>query len=164
MRFIHPGWKDSPKGHIQGKRDCRAQNPSIPMGLWRRRFLFLDPMGLAWFNIQGSQPYSPPRQPHQNSASIRFIKSSFNTTNMPRNRISNNLDYVKKDPKPQREFRIQLISQLFERSKRLSGRPYAIKTSLLSRVYPAASVDYSGQDQGIRTLLLCWEKSICSQT
>ena len=30
--------------------------------------------GLAWFNIQGSQPYvvllySPPHQPHQNNAS-----------------------------------------------------------------------------------------------
>ena len=41
-----------------------------------------------------------------------------------------------------REFRIQLASQLFEHSERLSGRPSTLKHSLSARVYPAAAIDH----------------------
>ena len=41
------------------------------------------------------RPAAPPKQ-----RVYRSIESSFNTTSMPRNRISNDLDHVKKDPKP----------------------------------------------------------------
>ena len=42
----------------------------------------------------------------------------------------------------QRGFRVKLTYQLFKYSKRLSGRFYSIKTSLLSRVYFAATRNY----------------------
>ena len=42
-----------------------------------------------------------------------------------------------------REFRIQLASQLFEYSERLSGKASATKHSLSARVHPAAAIDHS---------------------
>ena len=42
-----------------------------------------------------------------------------------------------------REFRIQLASQLFEHSERLSGKASIIKYSLAARVHLAAAIDYS---------------------
>ena len=47
----------------------------------------------------------------------------------------------------QREFRTKLTSQLFEHSERLSGRPCSIKTSLSSRVHPAAARDHGGLER-----------------
>ena len=47
----------------------------------------------------------------------------------------------------QREFRVKLICQLFEYSKRLSERPCSIKTSLSSRVHSAAARDYEGLER-----------------
>ena len=41
-----------------------------------------------------------------------------------------------------REFRMQLASQLFEHSERLSGKAYIIKHSLAARVHPAAAIDH----------------------
>ena len=41
-----------------------------------------------------------------------------------------------------REFRIQLASQLFDHSERLSGKASTIKHSLSARVYPAAAIDH----------------------
>ena len=42
----------------------------------------------------------------------------------------------------QRQFRVKLASQLFERSERLSGRPCSIKTSLSTRVHPIAAMNH----------------------
>lgn len=47
-------------------------------------------------------------------------------------------------PFSQREFRVILASQLFNHSERLSGKPSTIKSSLSSRVHPAAERDHGG--------------------
>ena len=55
---------------------------------------------------------------------------------MPRRRNKSWIQYS------QREFRVRLASQLFECSKRMTGQPTTIKTSLASQVHPAAARDH----------------------